>query len=57
MATDYTISGLKIKSNSAQYQALFGYVKGGTIQNLTVAGSVDDIVAPSGYAAGIVGIW
>ncbi len=35
----HTISGLKI-DNSAQYQALFGYVKGGTIKNLTVAGSV-----------------
>ena len=35
----YTISGLKIDSN-AQYQALFGYVKGGTIKNLKVEGSV-----------------
>ena len=48
----HTISGLKI-DNSAQYQALFGYVKGGTIQNLTVAGSVTTS-SSSGYAAGIV---
>ena len=36
----FTISGLKIKSTK-QYQGLFGYVKGGTIQNLTVVGSVE----------------
>ena len=35
----YTISGLKIDSTD-QYQALFGYVKGGTIKNLTVEGTV-----------------
>lgn len=35
----YTISGLKIDSND-QCQALFGYVKGGTIKNLTVEGTV-----------------
>ena len=35
----HTISGLKI-DNSAQYQALFGCVKGGKIRNPTVAGSV-----------------
>lgn len=50
----HTISGLKI-DNSAQYQALFGYVKGGTIQNLTVAGSVETSTTSSAYAAGIVG--
>ena len=50
----HTISGLKI-DNSAQYQALFGYVKGGTIQNLTVAGSVETSTTLSAYAAGIVG--
>ena len=50
----HTISGLKI-DNSAQYQALFGYVKGGTIQNLTVAGSVTTSTTSSAYAAGIVG--
>ena len=48
----HTISGLKI-DNSAQYQALFGYVKGGKIRNLTVAGSVTTS-SSSGYAAGIV---
>lgn len=46
----YTISGLKIDSND-QYQALFGYVKGGTIKNLTVAGSV---TSSKQYTAGIV---
>lgn len=46
----YTISGLKIDSN-AQCQALFGYVKGGTIKNLTVAGSV---TSSDQYTAGIV---
>ncbi|MDY4994169.1 MAG: hypothetical protein SO081_01245, partial [Oscillospiraceae bacterium] len=48
----HTISGLKI-DNSAQYQALFGCVKGGKIRNLTVAGSVTTS-SSSGYAAGIV---
>ena len=46
----YTISGLKIDSND-QYQALFGYVKGGTIKNLTVEGSV---TSSNKYTAGIV---
>lgn len=46
----YTISGLKINSTD-QYQALFGYVKGGTIKNLTVAGSV---TCSKQYTAGIV---
>lgn len=46
----YIISGLKIDSND-QYQALFGYVKGGTIKNLTVAGSV---TSSKQYTAGIV---
>lgn len=50
----HTISGLKI-DNSAQYQALFGYVKGGIIKNLTVAGSVTTSTTSSAYAAGIVG--
>ena len=46
----HTISGLKIDS-TAQYQALFGYVKGGTIKNLTVVGSV---TSSDQYTAGIV---
>lgn len=46
----YTISGLKIDSTD-QYQALFGYVKGGTIKNLTVVGSV---TSSNKYTAGIV---
>ena len=49
----YTISGLTIDS-SAQYQALFGYVKGGAIRNLTVVGSVTTAATSSAYAAGIV---
>ena len=49
----HTISGLKI-DNSAQYQALFGYVKGGIIKNLTVDGSVTTATTSSAYAAGIV---
>ncbi len=48
----YQISGLKI-DNAKPYQALFGYVKGGIIKNLTVAGSVTTS-SSSGYAAGIV---
>ena len=50
----FTISGLKIKSTK-QYQGLFGYVKGGTIQNLTVAGSVETSATSSPHTAGIVG--
>lgn len=46
----HTISGLKIDSTD-QYQALFGYVKGGTIKNLTVEGSV---TSSKQYTAGIV---
>lgn len=50
----FTISGLKIKS-AKPYQALFGYVKGGIIKNLTVDGSVTTATTSSAYAAGIVG--
>lgn len=50
----HTISGLII-NNSKQYQALFGYVKGGEIKDLTVAGSVTTSTTSSAYAAGIVG--
>ena len=49
----YTISGLHI-DNAKTYQALFGYVKGGTIKNLTVEGSVTTAATSSAYAAGIV---
>ena len=49
----YTISGLNIES-TAQYQGLFGYVKGGTVKNLTVQGSVKTSTTSSSYAAGIV---
>lgn len=49
----HTVSGLTI-NNAKQYQALFGYVKGGTIQDLTVKGSVKTSTTSSSYAAGIV---
>ena len=37
----HTVSGLAI-NNAKTYQALFGYVKGGTIQGLTVKGALKD---------------
>ncbi len=49
----HTVSGLTI-NNAKKYQALFGYVKGGTIQDLTVKGSVSSSAKSSPYAAGIV---
>ena len=49
-----TVSDLHIDTNE-QYQALFGYVKGGTIRNLRVEGSVATSASSSSYAAGIVG--
>lgn len=49
----FTVSGLKI-DNALQYQALIGYVKGGTVKNLTVEGSVKTATTSSAYAAGIV---
>lgn len=50
----HTISGLSINATTA-YQGLFGYVKGGEIKDLTVAGSVTTSTKSSAYAAGIVG--
>ncbi len=49
----FTISGLKIDS-ALTYQALIGYVKGATVKNLTVEGSVKTTTTSSAYAAGIV---
>lgn len=49
----HSVSGLTI-NNAKQYQALFGYVKGGTVQDLTVKGSVRTSATSSPYAAGIV---
>lgn len=49
----HMVSGLAI-NNAKTYQALFGYVKGGTIQDLTVKGSVKTSTKSSSYAAGIV---
>lgn len=50
----HTISGLSINATTA-YQGLFGYVNGGEIKDLTVAGSVTTSTESSAYAAGIVG--
>ena len=50
----HTIAGLSINATTA-YQGLFGYVKGGEIKDLTVAGSVTTSTTSSAYAAGIVG--
>ncbi|MCI6604672.1 MAG: S-layer homology domain-containing protein [Clostridiales bacterium] len=50
----HTISGLHIDNASTGYQGLFGYVKNGTIKNLTVDGSVKTSATSSAYAAGIV---
>lgn len=47
----HIISGLYIDSTS-NYQGLFGYVSGGTIENVTVQGNVTSM---GGYIAGIVG--
>lgn len=49
----HTVFGLTI-NNAKTYQALFGYVKGGTIRDLTVKGSVKTSTKSSSYAAGIV---
>lgn len=46
----HEIKNLKIDSASSD-QALFGYVNGGTVKNLTVSGSVKG----AGYTAGIIG--
>lgn len=50
----HTISGLSINASTA-YQGLFGYVKGGEIKDLTVAGSVKTSTTSSANSAGIVG--
>ena len=48
-----TISGLSIHSDK-QYRALFGYLKGAVVKNLTVKGVVEVSPSSSAYAAGIV---
>ncbi len=48
-----TISGLAIHSDK-QYRALFGYLKGAVVKNLTVKGVVEVSTTSSTYAAGIV---
>ena len=48
----YTISGLHIDNTNSDYQGLFGYVGiGGTVQNLTVSGTVSG----DHYVGGVVG--
>ena len=48
----HTISGLTINNSSANYQGLFGYVgTGGTVQNLTVSGTVSGGM----FVGGVVG--
>ena len=47
-----TISGLYIDDSTANNQGLFGRVNGGTVQNLTVSGSVN---SSGDYVGGIVG--
>ena len=49
----FTVSGLSI-DNGKQYQAFIGYVKGGTVKNLTVSGEVTTSTNSYAYAAGIV---
>ena len=47
----HVVSGLYINSKSS-YQGLFGYINGGTVQNVTVQGSV---TSTAGNIAGVVG--
>lgn len=47
----YTIGGLNISAGAEDYQGLFGYVSGGTIENLVVDGTVTG----KNNTAGIVG--
>ena len=48
----HTIENLYINNTSSDYQGLFGRVNGGTVQNLTVSGSVN---SSGDYVGGIVG--
>ena len=55
----HTISGLYINDRTAYYQGLFGYLRqGGTVQNLTVSGSVSVSGPGSGSicVGGVVGM-
>ena len=47
----YTVEGLKITGTASQNCGLFGYVKGGTVKNLTVEGTVNG----GDSTAGIIG--
>jgi hypothetical protein len=47
----YTVSGLNI-SSTAQYTGLFGYIKGATVKNLTIDGSISSTAR---YTGGLVG--
>ena len=48
----YTISGIYIRNDSNYRQGLFGYVDGGTIQNLSVT---DSYIQAGDYVGGVVG--
>ena len=53
----HTISGLYIDSSGVDYQGLFGYVYGGTVQDLTVSGTVsggEDVGGIAGQNNGTV---
>ena len=52
-----TVSGLYIDESGADYQGLFSYIDGGTVENLTVTGSVTSkrgVGCIAGYAEGAV---
>ena len=52
----FTISGLHIDASVSGNYGLFGYVEGGTVQNLTVEGQITVTAGSSSYGvAGIVG--
>ena len=51
---DYTISGLKITASEG-YKGLFGYVKSGTIGNITVKGSLRGTTYLGGICGSIIG--
>ncbi|MCC8156696.1 MAG: hypothetical protein LIO54_05420 [Oscillospiraceae bacterium] len=47
----HTISGLYINNSSSSYQGLFGYLRNGKVQNVTVSGNVTG----NAYVGGVVG--
>ncbi len=51
----FTVTGLNITASSAGNYGLFGYVEGGTVRNLTVAGTVS-ITGNGGDRCGVAGV-